>query len=122
MTKIRIGEIQYPAGFTGARADSKWGGRESVSIRLAMTAVQADTIFQNGLVWTLVEEVTQEDGITETVEHDMSAYCVAGEITDHRDGNVTVKMGKKADLEIATREEILRGATVDELLAKFGRI
>lgn len=99
MTKIKIGENTYPAGFTGAVRDSKWGGRESVSIRLAMTAVQADVIFQDGLVWTLVEEVTQEDGTTETAEHDMAAYCVAGEITDHRDGNVTVKMGKKTDLE-----------------------
>ena len=32
------------------------------------------------------------------------------------------KARTQADLEIATREEILRGATVDELLAKFGRI
>lgn len=32
------------------------------------------------------------------------------------------KARAQADLEIATREEILRGATVDELLAKFGRI
>ena len=99
MTKIKIGENTYPAAFAGAVRDSKWGGRESVSIRLAMTAVQADAIFQDGLIWTLVEEVTQEDGTTETVEHDMSAYCVAGEITDHRDGNVTAKMGKKTDLE-----------------------
>lgn len=29
---------------------------------------------------------------------------------------------EQADKEIATREEILKGATVDELLAKFGRI
>ena len=32
------------------------------------------------------------------------------------------KARAQADLEIATREEILKGATVDELLAKFGRI
>ena len=29
---------------------------------------------------------------------------------------------EQADKEIATREEILRGASVEELLAKFGRI
>jgi len=32
------------------------------------------------------------------------------------------KAREQADKEIATREEILKGATVDELLAKFGRI
>ena len=114
MTKIKIGENEYPAAFAGAVRDSRWGGRESVSIRLAMTAVQADTIFQNGLVWTLVEEVTQEDGITETVEHDMSAYCVAGEITDHRDGNVTVKMGKKTALELSNENAAELDAALEQ--------
>ncbi|WP_407728514.1 RraA family protein (plasmid) [Priestia megaterium] len=32
------------------------------------------------------------------------------------------KAQKQADMEIATREEILKGASVEELLAKFGRI
>jgi len=32
------------------------------------------------------------------------------------------KARKQADMEIATREEILKGATVEELLKKFGRI
>ena len=114
MTKIKIGENTYPAGFMGARVDSKWGGRESVSIRLAMTAVQADVIFQTGLAWVLIEEVTQEDGTTETVEHDMSAYCVAGEITDHRDGNVTVKMGKKTPLELSTENAAELDAALEE--------
>lgn len=114
MTKIKIGENEYPAAFAGAVRDSRWGGRESVSIRLAMTAVQADTIFQNGLVWSLVEEVTQEDGITETVEHDMSAYCVAGEITDHRDGNVTVKMGKKTALELSNENAAELDAALEQ--------
>lgn len=35
---------------------------------------------------------------------------------------VYVKARKQADMEIATREEILKGASVEELLAKFGRI
>ncbi len=116
MTKIKIGEMQYPAAFAGAVRDSKWGGRESVSIRLAMTAVQADVIFQDGLAWTLVEEVTQEDGTTETVEHDMSAYCVAGAITDYRDGTLNVKMGKKTALEIATANLTEAQSVVDVLM------
>lgn len=35
---------------------------------------------------------------------------------------VYVAAREQADREIATREEVLKGATVDELLAKFGRI
>lgn len=35
---------------------------------------------------------------------------------------VYVKAREQADKEIATREEILKGATVEELLKKFGRI
>ena len=32
-------------------------------------------------------------------EFDNSDFCVAGDVTDHRDGTVTVKMGKLTALE-----------------------
>ena len=45
------------------------------------------------------------DGGTETVqEWDNAGYCVAGPITDHRDGTLTVKMGKYTQLEEALRQ------------------
>lgn len=45
------------------------------------------------------------DGGTETVqEWDNADYCVAGPITDHRDGTLTVKMGKYTQLEEALRQ------------------
>lgn len=34
-------------------------------------------------------------------EYDHSDFCFAGDITDHRDGTLSVKMGKKTDLEEA---------------------
>jgi hypothetical protein len=37
----------------------------------------------------------------ETVEsRDFSEYCIPGDIIDHRDGSVTVIMGKKTELEL----------------------
>ena len=45
------------------------------------------------------------DGGTETVqEWDNAGYCVAGPITDHRDGTLTVKTGKYTQLEEALRQ------------------
>lgn len=114
MTKIKIGENQYPAALAGSVKDSRWGGRESVSITLSMSAVQANVIFQTGLIWSLMEETELEDGTTETTEHDMSAYSVAGDITDHRDGSVTVKMGKKTALELSAESNAELDAALEE--------
>lgn len=96
MTKVRIGESTYPASLTGAVKDGKWDGRESVSILLTMRAVQAIALFTDNVQW-YVQEVAQDA----TQEWDYSAYCVAGDVTDHRNGTVTVKMGKKTELETA---------------------
>lgn len=48
-------------------------------------------------------QVTAEDGsqTTETVTEDLSAYSVAGDLVDARDGNITVYMGKPTELELA---------------------
>ena len=37
-------------------------------------------------------------------EWDNSDYCVAGPITDNRDGTITAKMGKKTELELAREQ------------------
>ena len=114
MTKIKIGENEYPAAFAGAVRDSKWGGRESVSITLSMPAVQAATTFITGVAWSVLEDTAQEDGTAGTAEHDMSEYTVAGDITDHRDGNVTVKMGKKTPLELANENAAELDAALEQ--------
>jgi len=38
---------------------------------------------------------------TEIISEDLSDYCIAGDVVDHRDGNITVYMGKMTDLEQA---------------------
>ena len=51
-------------------------------------------------------QVTTEDGsrTTETVTEDLSAYSVAGDLVDARDGNITVYMGKPTELELAQEQ------------------
>lgn len=135
MAKIKIGENEYEASFLGVKIDNKWNNRESVEIRTsALDYAIINTTFIDGLVWAIIEErqeevpVTTEDeggNIVETGEtrietvteiHDMSAYCVAGNITDYRDGYFSVKMGKKTDIEIATANLTEAQSVVDVLM------
>ena len=46
-------------------------------------------------------------------DYEKHEYCIAGDIVDHRDGRITVYMGKKNEHELEVEE--LNGA-VDELL------
>ena len=89
-------------------SDTAWDNRASKSITLEMDYAQASALFVDGLAWSIVQEqevpVYAEDGNqtgTETQEtvFDNSEYCLAGDITDHRDGTITVKMGKETDIE-----------------------
>ena len=110
MTYIKINEVLYPATVSGRVADKDWDNRESKAITLEMDYATAAETFVDGLAWSIVqrEEIPtfDENGEqtgTETrdTEFDNSDYNLAGDITDHRDGTITVKMGKLTDLEEA---------------------
>lgn len=114
MTYIKIGEQQYPAAVRGRRMDTDWNDRESKAITLEMTHEEALATFVDDLDWSIIYQAdgyTDENGKTvtpEPVEYDNSDYCVAGSITDNRDGTVTVKMGKITDAEaLAELMEVL---------------
>lgn len=96
MTNIQIGGKQYPAQITGYSSDSGWDGRPSKAITLTMTYEEAKALFTEDAAWSILHT----DG-EETTQYDNSEYSKAGPITDHRDGTVTVKMGKP------TAEELL---------------
>ena len=111
MTYVKIGETLYPATISGLMSDRSWGGRESKTIKLEMTHAEAEKLFVDGQPWSIVmdtvKEVEQpkEDGTVEIVEvpaqeeYDNSDYSVAGDIIDHRDGTLSVKMGKPTQIE-----------------------
>lgn len=106
MSYLRIGEHTYPAAFRFRNADNNWNNRESAEITVAMSYEDAMTLFQDGTEWSRVDHTSplaDADGNVpepEEIVTDYSALCVAGPVTDHRDGTITVKMGRMTDGEI----------------------
>ena len=122
MTFIKINNTIYPAIVNGRVSDTEWDNRESKSITLEMDYATAISLFVDGLAWSIVQKnevptyqvdengraVLDENGNpiqtgTEIQENefDNSDYNIAGDLTDHRDGRITAKMGKLTDLEEA---------------------
>lgn len=101
MTQVRIDNQIYDANVSGLRNDSFWENRESKSITLAMDYATAAATFVDDVPWSILYQPSDyydpetKQMVTPPVEeYDNSEYCVAGPITDNRDGTVTVKMGK----------------------------
>lgn len=119
-TYIKVNDIQYPATITGRLADKEWDNRASKAIKVEMTYEDAAKLFMDDIEWYIVQEnevqiekIDEEGNATfepsvETEEYDNSEYCIAGSITDHRDGTITVKMGKPTAEELLIMlEEVL---------------
>ena len=110
MIYFKANNTEYPASIAGKIADRDWGGRESKAVTLEMTHAAAAQLFVDGLSWSIVQRDTvpvydtdgKPTGATEeqVQEWDNSEYCVAGPITDNRDGTITAKMGKKTEVEL----------------------
>lgn len=110
MIYFKANNTEYPASIAGKVTDRDWGGRESKAVTLEMTHAAAVQLFVDGLVWSIVQRDTvpvygtdgNPTGETEeqVQEWDNADYCVAGNITDNRDGTCTCKMGKKTDAEL----------------------
>lgn len=114
MIYFKTAGTEYPASIAGKVADREWEGRTSKAITLEMTYAAAAQLFQQGLAWSIVQRelVPEYDAAgVETGrqsmyerEWDNREYCVPGPITDHRDGTITVKMGKLTQLEKQLQE------------------
>lgn len=122
MTFVKIAGEQYAAHIVGFVSDREWDNRESKAITLKMDYATAIGLFVDGMAWSIVEQneipVYQQDENGEYVmddegnpvqtrtevqetEWDNSEFSLAGDITDHRDGTITAKMGKLTELEEA---------------------
>ena len=97
--RVKVNGIELDAIVQTRPSDSAWGGRESKAITYASTYQEAIGHFTDGVSWSVVH-VNPENG-TET-ETDMSAFSMAGPVTDNRNGTVTVKMGRYLDTELMT--------------------
>ena len=84
-------------------------GREWKSIAGIGTADEVKAAFVDGISYRQQWEsaIIAKDGTqtTETQTRDLSDYCVAGDVVDTRDGNVTVYMGRKTEVE-KLREQV----------------
>lgn len=108
---IKVNNTEYPATITGILKDREWNEREVKNIRLTMTTTDAAALLPDNTPWSIVQRETvdkldndgQPTGETEEVvnEWDNSAYSLSGAITDHRDGTVSIKMGKPTEAETA---------------------
>lgn len=108
---IKVNNTEYPATVDGNRTDHSWGDRDTKTIYLTMTHDEAAALLPSGTPWSIVQKDTvdklDENGMltgqTEEVvnEYDNSEYSLAGDITDYRDGTVSIKMGKPTETESA---------------------
>lgn len=110
MIFIKINDTRYPATVNGRIVDKDWDNRDYKSIKLEMDYATAIDLFVDGLVWSIIGQhvvpVYDDKGIqigteVKETEYDNSEFNLAGDITDHRDGTITVKMGKLTPLEEA---------------------
>ena len=104
---IKINNQTYDAAVSGTARDGSWGNRESKSITLPMDYATAAATFVDDVPWSILYQPTEyydpetQQMVTPPVEeYDNSDYCILGDITVHRDGTVTVKMGKPTAEEL----------------------
>lgn len=85
--------------------------RETQTVHLTMPYAQAAALLPDNTPWSIVQrdmvDKLDENGMPtgETMEQinewDNSEYSLSGDITDHRDGTVSIKMGKPTESELS---------------------
>lgn len=110
-TYIKVNNTEYPAEINGNPKDRSWGERDTKTITLTMSHDAVAALLPDNTPWSIVQrdmvdvldEQGQPTGETKEVvnEYDNSEYSLAGDITDHRNGTVSIKMGKPTETENA---------------------
>ena len=98
MTYIKVNNTEYPAEINGNPKDRSWGDRDTKTITLTMTYAQAAALLPDNTPWSIVQRETVDKLDN---EYDNSEYSLSGAITDHRDGTVSIKMGKPTESELS---------------------
>ena len=108
---VKVNNTEYPATVNGNLVDRNWNGRDTKTIYLTMSYDAVVALLPDNTPWSIVQRETQDvldeqgnpTGETEEVvnEWDNSMYSLSGAITDHRNGTVSIKMGKPTETENA---------------------
>lgn len=106
-TNVIVNGNSYDAEIYGTKRDSSWGNRESKSITLPMDYATAAATFVDDVPWSILyqppeyyDPETQKTVTPPVEEYDNSDFSILGDIIVHRDGTVTVKMGKPTAEEL----------------------
>ena len=107
MIYVKINNVEYPATVYGVEKDGSWNDRETKTIVTdVLTLEQAKNLFIEGCSWSIIAETERYDeneghSYTTRDEFDNSDFNIPGPLTDLRDGRISIKMGKKTNLEYA---------------------
>ena len=111
---VKVNNTEYPATVDGVNNDRTWDNRDTKTVTLTMTHDEAATLLPSGTPWSIVQRETvdvldeqgQPTGDAKEVvnEYDNSEYSISGEITDYRDGTVSIKMGKPTETETLRKQ------------------
>lgn len=105
-TFLKANNTETPCEAAEHYRDSAWG-RPTCTVTIKASAAEIAALLPSNAPWSLIEreDVLDELGAPtgQTVDHerDMSEYSLSGDITDHRDGTVSIKMGKPTETENA---------------------
>lgn len=105
-TILKANNTETPCEAAEHYRDSAWG-RPTCTVTIKASAAEIAALLPDNAPWSLIEreDVLDESGMPtgQTVDHerDMSEYSLSGDITDHRDGTVSIKMGKPTETENA---------------------
>lgn len=105
-TYLKANNTETPCETAEHYRDSAWG-RPTCTVTIKGSAAEIAALLPNNAPWSLIEreDVLDELGTPtgQTVDHerDMSEYSLSGDITDHRDGRASIKMGKPTEAETA---------------------
>ena len=118
MVKVKINDRIFDGNVVGSIRDNSWGNRSSKSITLKIDYETTLATFADDVPWSILyqpsdyyDPETQQMVTPPVEEYDNSDYCILGDITVHRDGTVTVKMGQPTGEELYN---ILREAVEGE--------
>ena len=107
--RIIVGEETFECAPRAAQATREWR-----RFTISATTAEALAAFVPGAVigraWdsAIYDEEGTQTG-TEVLTEDLIDYCIVGDVVDHRDGTVSVYIGKKTDAELYQE-------TIDELM------